>query len=53
MITNQTSIYGQSHSFDFTTKDTQANEVMMEVFNTITELARMGVENVKITVEKV
>lgn len=53
MINTQTSVEGKSHSFNFTVKDTQANEVMMEVFNAITELAQAGAENIKVTVEKV
>lgn len=53
MINNETTIEGKLHSFDFTTKDTEANVVMVEVFNAITELTQAGAENVKITVERI
>lgn len=53
MINNQITIDGQSTTFTFTTKDTEANVVMVEVFNAISELAQAGVTEVKITIERI
>lgn len=52
MITDEQTVEGQSHQFNFTTKDTEANIVMMEVFNAITELAQAGVEDVQVSIQK-
>lgn len=53
MITEQLTEEGKSSSLTFTTKDTFANEIMVEVFNAISELTQTGAEKVKVTVEKV
>lgn len=52
MITTQPPVEGKPNSFEFTTKDTFVNEVLMEVFNHITELVQAGAPIVKITVER-
>lgn len=52
MITDEQTIEGQSHQFNFTTKNTEANIVMMEVFNAITELAQAGIEDVQVIIQK-
>lgn len=53
MINDKLTTDGESCEFNFTLKDTHANEVMMEVFNAVTELAQSGASEVRIVVKRV